>query len=803
VKRAALGCAAAVALAITWPAQTPPGDPSHEGFGFVALHQALCDAATDTRALIVASHPDDRYVMPAAYLRFEHGWDVAALLLTRGEGGQNSQGPEIGDDLGRIRTLEAEAGAALLDTRIFYLNRPDGGYCLTADEALRLWGEQATLRDFARILRVARPDVVLTTHDPEEPHGHDRALLELLPRAATLAADAAFATPGLEPIAIPRVFRGASAGEQPSVVLPMTQLDRVRGRTYRELAYAALGLHRSQEPIQPMETLFSPVVALQPVPVQSGVAPQESLDTGLPSLFADWHEDPGLAADLRRLAERGAGAAPDQLVAQALELRRRLRAADLPAGSDADARRMRRIAALDRAVRLASGLSVRAVTAADHVAVPGFDLEIDIRVHNAGPFEFRNLALQPTGGASLTLQPSEPQSRALAHPTSGPPFTVKARYRLPPDAGDESLPFRSDTFEPPIRLECAAELIHDGAAHRLAFPVVVPAEVRRSVELQVIPAALLLAEGRHSIPFAVRIKRHAPNPLSERLTIAAQAGFVVQGSPATVEMTRAAVQDFPFVLRVPNGQPPGVYTLHVRLGAMRATVPVHKLEVTVPDDLSVGLIRGVDDAARVVLSGLVGRRLHVFGEEDLAVRDLHDLDTIVVDIRALRPRRNGGIALAARAAFSRLLAFARDGGRLVVFYHKDTEFNVADTGFEGAPYQLHIGKGRITQEDAPVEILLPDHGLLQRPNRIRAQDWDGWVQERGLYFLGERDPRYRDLVELDDPFPYNAGTKRGALVEATVGKGRWYYVGLGLWRQLPAGTDGAYTLMANLISLGS
>ena len=70
------------------------------------------------------------------------------------------------------------------------------------------------------------------------------------------------------------------------------------------------------------------------------------------------------------------------------------------------------------------------------------------------------------------------------------------------------------------------------------------------------------------------------------------------------------------------------------------------------------------------------------------------------------------------------------------------------------------------------------------------------------YFLGDRDPRYVDLIELEEPFPYNKGPKRGALVEARLGKGRWIYVGLGLWRQLPAGTDGAYQLLANLISLG-
>jgi hypothetical protein len=101
----------------------------------------------------------------------------------------------------------------------------------------------------------------------------------------------------------------------------------------------------------------------------------------------------------------------------------------------------------------------------------------------------------------------------------------------------------------------------------------------------------------------------------------------------------------------------------------------------------------------------------------------------------------------------------------------------------------------------PVKVLVPDHPVFNLPNRIGTSAWDGWVQERGLYFLGQKDPRYIDLVSMVDSFPDNPGVKLGSLVEARVGKGRWIYLGLGLWRQLPAGTDGAYQLLANLISL--
>ncbi len=151
-----------------------------------------------------------------------------------------------------------------------------------------------------------------------------------------------------------------------------------------------------------------------------------------------------------------------------------------------------------------------------------------------------------------------------------------------------------------------------------------------------------------------------------------------------------------------------------------------------------------------------------------------------------------------RAYNQRLIEYARNGGTVVVQYNK-FEFNQAQYG----PWPAKVSSDRVTDETSPVRVLVPEHPVFSLPNPVDARTWAGWVQERGLYFLGERDPQYADLVELADPFPDNQGPKRGALVEARLGNGRWVYVGLGLWRQLPAGTDGAYRLLANLISLGA
>ena len=220
-------------------------------------------------------------------------------------------------------------------------------------------------------------------------------------------------------------------------------------------------------------------------------------------------------------------------------------------------------------------------------------------------------------------------------------------------------------------------------------------------------------------------------------------------------------------------------------------VNVKALDVRVRANLNVGYVMGVGDEVPAALEQL-GVKLTFITPDDLAWGDLGRYDVIVTGVRAYERRAD------LRAYNQRLLDYANAGGTVIVQYNK-LEFNDAQYG----PYPARVGRERVTDENAELRILAPTHPVFNSPNAIGRADWTGWVQERGLYFLDAtgRDSQYADLVEFTDPFPYNAGVKRGALVEAKVGKGRWVYVGLGLWRQLPAGTDGAYRLMANLLSL--
>jgi LmbE family N-acetylglucosaminyl deacetylase len=214
------------------------------------------------------------------------------------------------------------------------------------------------------------------------------------------------------------------------------------------------------------------------------------------------------------------------------------------------------------------------------------------------------------------------------------------------------------------------------------------------------------------------------------------------------------------------------------------------INVRTPSDLLIGYVMGVGDQVPSAIEQL-GAKVQMLGSDDLAWGDLSRFTAIVTGVRAYERRED------LRANNSRLLDYVFSGGTMIVQYNK-FEFNDAQYG----PYPAKVSSNRVTDENAAVQAV-GRSSLLTTPNEIGEAAWKNWVQERGTYFLADdKDSRYHDVVQMEDNFPYNKGRKTGALVEAAYGKGRWIYVGLGLWRQLPVGTPGAYQILANLISAG-
>ncbi len=300
--------------------------------------------------------------------------------------------------------------------------------------------------------------------------------------------------------------------------------------------------------------------------------------------------------------------------------------------------------------------------------------------------------------------------------------------------------------------------------------------------------ALQLPAGWKATPAAAPIEfSHEDESLSARFRVTAPASIKTGEYPVTAVVTSSATGDQKFSDGYQDIEYPHVQRRQV---IKPAVTSVKVIDVKTAPGLRVGYVVGVGDQVPPAIEQL-GAKLSYIDRDELAWGDLSKYNVIMTGVRAYERRDD------LRAYNKRLLEYAERGGTVLVQYNK-MEFNQQQYG----PFPARVSNDRVSDESVPVEILQKESPVFTRPNRLGPQAWNGWVQERGLYFLGEKDAKYTDLVSMVDSFADNPGVKLGALVEGKTGKGRWIYIGLGLWRQLPAGTDGAYQLLANLLSLG-
>lgn len=781
--------------------------------GAAGLRHAVRDAGSDRVIMILASHPDDRWTLPAALFRFGLGHEVHVVLATRGEGGQNRVGAEIGNALGSIRTLEALRSAARLDVRLSFLDLPDLGYCRTGAEALEQWGAARTMERLVASIRRIQPHVIVTPHHFGDDHGHDQALLAALPSAVGKIWPST--APGeVTPPQRPRLFRPITP-EQPragSLAFAVDLVDPANGRTFLELAYDALNEeHRSQQPLPPMREHFRTILRDGGVAGstlylecfgEEGRTPA-ALCQGMPDVLdrlgaGDYlppEELADLTVQLQEGLEQDLGDLP-RLVQRAARLDRVLERLIPEATRRGDGEVLRglksRRRGLGRLLTAALGLRVLVQYPLGPTAVTDEELPLRIHLHNGDAAAVRGLVLRAARGGTLSLGPATDRSQELGRRATAVlpgAFAVAAE----PEPEPPGSPTGVGSIWP-LALEVACTVADREL--RIEVPLKVP--VLPAVELEIAPPKLLIKPDMadRELLFSVTVKRNSRYPIRGRLLVNAPPGIRARtrfGQDSMVMLDVGRVQSVPYRLRLPEGYDAPLSLLQARFNDRDLKIPVQLVDAVVPNGLHVGLVKGVDNGARDVLLGM-GVRVTPLEDVDLTTRDLSGFDCILVDIRALAVRER------ARAAMGILLRFAaQPGKRLTVLYHKDAEFNPDTAGFEGAPFQpFRIGKGRVTEPDAAVRPLVPDHPLLRLPNVIRAEDWDGWVQERGLYFVEQFDPeRYTALLSMaDDGLP----RQTGSLVHCRTGGGEFVYCGLSLFRQLDVSHPGAIRLLVNLVT---
>ena len=501
--------------------------------------------------------------------------------------------------------------------------------------------------------------------------------------------------------------------------------------------------------------------------------------------------------------------------------------------------------AAEEALVRARGLVLEA-RAEDGLVTPGQSFGVSVSLAGAAGAEVGDVAVEAPAGWTVAPAAGKPGAPAVparfvvtaaadARPTQ--PYWRRMADRdrhelLVP--GDETLPWSPPALvarvrarvagsETTLRAPVAWRYEGPGSGGEKRHPVQVVPALSVRVSPEVVPVSL---GAPRPVELRVFVRRFAPGAGEGRVRLEAPAGWTVAPASAPLRFAyEGAEAGARFALTPPARLAPGAAAVravatgdgrdfaeavqvveypHVeRRPLLRpAESTLLALRVAVRPGVSVGYVAGSGDGIADALRQL-GARVTPLSAEDLAFSDLSRFSTIVTGIRAYEFRED------LRAAHGRLMRWVEGGGHLVVQYNRDAFNRVAPGGGPGTPgadtspfvpYPAVVTSERVTDETAPLRVLAPAHPLLTTPNRIGEADWSGWVQERGIQLLSARDPRYVELLAATDPFPNNPGEKKGLLVDAAVGRGTWTYVGLVLFREVPAGVPGGYRLLANLVS---
>ena len=856
-----------------------------QGSSVVEVGLALRQLDGVKRVLMIAAHPDDEDSSLLAALARGMGVETAYLSLTRGDGGQNIIGPELGEGLGIIRTGELEAARALDGARQFFTRAFDYGFSKSADEAFAHWPKEEVLRDVVSVIRTYRPQVIISVWSgtPRDGHGQHQASGILANEAFGAAADPGrFPDLGglaAEPWSVDKLYHSARFRGPGSDVAPLTvqtgTFDPLLGRSYHQLAMESRSKHRSQE-MGAAQTLGDRTSGLRLVRSRVGGI---NSDTGI---FAG--VDTTLAGLVEGLPAQAAPAIGRSIASYRLAIQE--------AGASLDAVQPSRAAGAlgraylileftfgqirglgDSAAPLAEALAVRAglvrsallnaasvvidVRAGDDLVVAGEDVGLDVQLWNGGPFRIDGAVLRSVGGDQEVSLPAEflgAQGQTEAPQTLEPgeiaqwSYRVRLRqslsasrlyyleiqrdgdmYRWTGDPASEGLP---RTARPLLRavgefdmhIPGLDEPVHvvwgddaeyvgvDRALGEFREPVLATPAVSVAIE----PAGMAWPEGSvEPRPVTVRLQNEAAAGSSGELSLEVPEGwevtpsiipFGLQGEGASRGFTFevrpvGAVDSGEHIFRAVATRDDGVRfdervdiidyphverTLYLRPAEARVAV----FPVQMREGIRVGYVMGSGDDGLQALRQL-GATVEEVGPDRIREGDFSGYDVLVLGIRVYETRPD------VAAVNDRILEFAEAGGTVIVQYNK---YEYPQGGF--APYPVSMGSGRgaprVTDENSPFLMLERESPVLASPNRIAEADFEGWVQERGLYFLAQWDGRFTPVLEFNDPGELPT---RGSLLVAPVGEGIYAYVALAFFRQLPAGVPGAHRLFANLVSL--
>lgn len=821
-------------LVFNWQlkAQTPPI------YNSAKIFQQLKKLNVLGSVLYIAAHPDDENTRLLAYFANDGLYRTGYMSLTRGDGGQNLIGDEQGIDLGLIRTQELLAARRVDGAEQFFSRAYDFGFSKTSDETLKIWNRNKILSDVVWVIRKFRPDVIITRFPGDERagHGHHQASEILALEAFSAAADPKKFPEqfhyGVEPWQAKRIlwntfnFGGNNTTSNDQFKMDIGGYNPLLGESYGEIAAKSRSNHRTQgfgSGAQRGSSFeYFTLLAGQPV-----------IHDLLDGVDTSWGRVAGSATVQQKINDvikNFQFEHPEHSVDALVDVYKAIE--QLPDGYW----KKRKANEVKQLIIECDGIFAEATTRNEFaVKQQNFDVNFFVDKRLNGNVVLKNVQLlhmDSTINIPLATNANFAFTRSFyvdAVTLVSQPYWLEkgldgigsfdvTNQQLIGKAQNDAAYSASFTFtvdgtditiQKPVQYKFT-----NPARGELYEPFIVINPL--SISLQ--PSVVLTDVIQNNKPLKeVEVHAQIKSFITSPKTITKL--FFVQGNDTSlikdtiIDLVNNQSYDFRFPLskyyhkgqgdpsvavEIKNGKDEEVYngdlhTIqydHIPHIHYYATDKIHVVSEEVNTlGKHIGYINGAGDKVPQSLEQM-GYDVTVLSEQDITPATLKQFDAIITGVRAYNVHEW------LNEKYNVLMEYVHNGGNMIVQYN--TNNYIGSIQKDIGPYKFTISRTRVTDENAPVHILLPENPALNYPNKITAADFDNWIQERSTYHAEQLDKHYDAPLGMHDD---DEKESNGALIIAKYGKGNFVYAGIVFFRELPAGVDGAYRLMANLIAL--
>ena len=785
--------------------------------------------------LYMAAHPDDENTRLISYVSNHLKANTAYLSLTRGDGGQNLIGTEISEKLGVLRTNELLQARSIDGGKQFFTRAIDFGYSKHPDETLNVWEKDKVLSDVVWVIRNFKPDVIINRFDHRTPgrtHGHHTSSAMLSLEAFDLTNDNNIYPDQLkhtETWQVKRIFyntswwafggrdKFAKADKSHLMTLDVGTYFPWLGKSNNEIAAEARSMHKCQgfgsAGVRGSQSEYLELIK------GDAVLNKQDIFEGVNTSWTRVKGGEKIAMKIESLLERFDFKNPSNNIDQLIDIKNLI--------NDLDDGHWKSIKAKEINEIITDVLGLYVVANSDNQsATPGSTIDLSLEYTNRSNeiITLKNISIEPTlfdSTFNQTLNPNEANKwfTKVKIPTD---MAYSSHYWLN-DQSTKGCYFIKDQLDigkPTKEKAFKVSFVFDikGTDFEIIRPVVYsftdraegevfqPFEIIPDVSVKIENELFLFADNQ-SKSIKVDITSGKDN-INSQVKLEAPIGWKI--SPNMHEVSIAVKGDsktVSFDVTPPSNQSVAELNAIASINGKAFTNSLTKIDYdhiplqTVLETAKAKIVRldlkkkvdkiaYIEGAGDKVLNSLkqVGYNIEALDIADINEDNLMKYETVVVGIRALNVKES------LKYKVQILNDYVKAGGTLVYQYNTTRGMKVKDF----APYPLKLSRNRVTVEESPVTILENDHQVINTPNKITSADFEGWVQERGLYFPNEWDEAYTAILSMADP---GVEETKGSLLIAKHGEGYFVYSGISWFRELPAGVPGAFRLFANILAL--